>query len=118
MSMFFSTTLLREGSPRPPASSGRGIARGRALRCTTLEVPRKMAKELVLLGKKRRAAQGSKDLQVADNFCLVACATAAFDVGPIIVDAQGVNASEDVQKVSNDAWQRDDVYSDDWSEQS
>ena len=118
MSTFFSTTLLREGSPRPPASSGRGIARGRALRCRTLEVPRKMAKELVLLGKKRRAAQGSKDLQVADNFCLVACATAAFDVGPIIVDAQGVNAREDVQKVSNDAWLRDDVYSDDWSEQS
>ena len=58
---------------------------------------------LFFRGKKRRAAQGSKDLQVADNVFLVACATAAFDVGPIIVVAQGVNAGEEVQKVSNDA---------------
>ena len=62
-----------------------------------------MVKELVLLGKQRRAAQGSKDLQVADNVLLVAYATAVFDVGPIFVDAQDVNAGEDVQKVSNDA---------------
>ena len=67
------------------------------------EVPRKIAKELVLRGKKRRAAQGSKDLEVADNVFLVVYATAAFDVGPIIVDAQGVNAGEEVQKVPNDA---------------
>ena len=61
------------------------------------------AKELVLLGKRRRAAQGSKNLEVAHNIFLIVYATAAFDGGAIIVDAQGVNAGEEVQKVSNDA---------------
>ena len=66
LSAFFVSAgpLLRKGGQGPPASSDRGCDAG-LLRSQA----RTTRNELGLLGMKRRAARGSKDLLVSDMWC-------------------------------------------------